>query len=188
MSSTPFSVSSWKRASGPRTAVQAWPSQCSPRAPVPEFRTEQQSDPTAHASVGELPLTPFRMLSPLNALGLGTTEKAAPAVPGAPSAATAATSAARASSRDDIGPLSSRRRYADDSVYAATAIAVRPLEGFRSRGVMTHESAGESPPPSRASRARPRRVRGLLAFARAAGAGRARGLGLAGTRGCTACS
>src|SRR3954471_753123 len=129
MSSTPFSVSSWKRASGPRTAVQACPSQCSVRAPVPEFRIEQQSDPTAHASAGELALTPFSRLSPLNASGLGTTENAAPAVPGAPSAATAATSAARVSSRDDIGPLSSRRRYADDSVYAAVAAAVRPPAG-----------------------------------------------------------
>src|SRR4051812_37964112 len=104
MSSTPFSVSSWKRASGPRTAVQACPSQCSARAPVPEFRIEQQSDPTAHASAGELALTPFSRLSPLNALGLGTTENVAPAVPGTPSAAIAATSAARVSSRDDISP------------------------------------------------------------------------------------
>src|SRR4051794_37503338 len=96
--------SSLKRASGPSTTVQALPSQCSVRAPVPELRIEQQSDPTAHASVGELALTPFRMLSPLNALGLGTTEKAALAVPGATSAATNASRAARAISRDDISP------------------------------------------------------------------------------------
>src|SRR3954453_1133124 len=108
-SATAFRTSSKKRASGPSTTVHVWPSQCSVRAPVPEFRIEQQSDPTAHASAGELALTPFSRLSPLNGLGLGTTENAAPAVPGAPSAATAATSAARVSSRDDIGPLSSRR-------------------------------------------------------------------------------
>src|SRR3954467_15544744 len=65
---------------------------------------EQQSEPTAHASVSELALTPFSRLPPLNAFGLGTTENAALAVPGAASApATATRAAARASSRDDIG-------------------------------------------------------------------------------------
>src|SRR3954451_17117549 len=103
MSSTPFRTSSWKRASGPSTTVQALPFQCSVSAPVPEFRMEQQNDPTAHASVVELALTPFSRLPPLNALGLGTTENSALAVPGTPSARTTATRAARVSSRDDIG-------------------------------------------------------------------------------------
>lgn len=70
---------------------------------MPEFRTEQHSDPTAHASDVELALTPFNMFSPLNALGLGTTVNAAVAVAGARSAAATATTTARLSSPDDIG-------------------------------------------------------------------------------------
>src|SRR3954469_6999108 len=126
MSTTPFRVSSWKRAAGPKTVVQPLPSQCSVRAPVPEFRMEQQSDPTAHASVVELALTPFSRLFPLNALGLETTENAALAVPGTPSAPTATTTtrAARVNSRDDIGS-SCPSKSADDCVYAAAAAAVR---------------------------------------------------------------
>src|SRR4051794_13521338 len=113
MSSTPFRTSSWKRASGPSTTVQARPSQCSVSAPVPEFRMEQQSDPTAHASVVELAPTPFSRLPPLNALGLGTTENPALAVPGTPSARTTATRAARVSSRDDIGSSCPSKRSTD---------------------------------------------------------------------------
>src|SRR3954465_3506326 len=103
MSSTPLRTSSWKRASGPSTTDQALPSQCSSRAPVPELRIEQQSDPTAHASFAELALTPFSRLPPAKALGLSTTENAACAAPGTTKAATTARSAARVSSRDDIG-------------------------------------------------------------------------------------
>src|SRR4051794_7329457 len=90
---------------------------------------EQQSEPTAHASVSELALTPFSRLPPLNAFGLGTTENAALAVPGAASApATATMAAARVSSRDDIGS-SCPSKSSPDKSYAAESAAVRGARG-----------------------------------------------------------
>src|SRR3954447_13486486 len=139
MWSTPFSVSSWKRASGPSTTVQPLPSQCSVRAPVPELRMEQQSDPTAHASVAELALTPFSMLSPLHAVGLGRTEIAALAVPGTVSLASTASRVTRVRSRDGIRFLPRKgiptttytQRARSRFEHAGEAGAVRPARGVQ---------------------------------------------------------
>src|SRR5262245_23175569 len=82
-SATAFSTSSMCSVSGLGTTVQAAPFQRSVSVPVPKSSRPEPTVPTAQASDAEPALTPFSMLFPAPALGLGTTENAAFAGPAA---------------------------------------------------------------------------------------------------------